>query len=337
MRRGQMSRLAGAAVVAALAGIFGSMPIAHAHPLDPALLQVRETVPGVLDVTWKTSKSAAGSLEPELPERCHRRGSPTAHGDERSITWRWSVACGDESLVGTRFAVRGLDAREGEALLRLELLDGSLVQTVLRPHDTEMIVPARAGAFDVMRSYGVLGVEHILGGFDHLLFVLGLVLLIGGRRAILSTLTAFTAGHSVTLALAALGSVDAPTRMIEVLIAASIVVLAVELTAAHTAPSLLRRRPWLVAFGFGLLHGFGFAGALAEIGLPHGDIPPALLAFNVGIELGQIAFATAMLLVLAALPRRWHGAGRLAAAYAIGGLAMLWVFERALPMVVGGA
>jgi hypothetical protein len=122
------------------------------------------------------------------------------------------------------------------------------------------------------------------------------------------------------------------------LIAASIVVLAVELTDAHRAPtpSLIRRWPSLVAFGFGLLHGFGFAGALAEIGLPHGDIPPALFAFNVGIELGQIAFAAAMLLVLAALPRRWHGTGRLAAAYAIGVLAMLWVFERALPIVVGG-
>lgn len=334
MRRGQMPRLACAAVVVTLAGVIASASLARAHPLDPALLQVRETAPGVLDVAWKTSKSAAGSLDPELPERCHGRGSRVAHGDERSVTWRWSVECGAESLVGARFAVRGLDARNGEALLRVELLDGRLVQTVLRPHDAELTVPARAGVLDVMQSYGALGVEHILGGFDHLLFVLGLVLLIGGRRAILSTLTAFTAGHSVTLALAALGLVDAPTRMIEVMIAASIVVLAVELTAAHSAPSLLRRRPWLVAFGFGLLHGFGFAGALAEIGLPHGDIPPALFAFNAGIELGQIAFATAMLLVLAALPRRWHGPGRLAAAYAIGGLAMLWVFERALPMVL---
>lgn len=335
MRPGTTLRLVRAAVVVAL-GVFALAPFAGGHPLDPALLQLRETTPGVLDVAWKTSKSAAGSLEPELPERCRRRGSPTAHGDERSVTWRWSVECGEASLVGARFAVRGLDARDGEALLRLELLDGRLVQTVLRPHQPEMTVPARAGALDVMKSYGVLGVEHILGGFDHLLFVLGLVLLIGGRGAILSTLTAFTAGHSVTLAIAALGLVRAPTRMIEVLIAASIVVLAVELTTAHTAPSPIRRRPWLVAFGFGLLHGFGFAGALAEIGLPHGDIPVALLAFNVGIELGQIAFAAAMLLVLAVLPNRWHGAGRLAAGYAIGGLAMLWVFERALPMVVAG-
>lgn len=335
MRPGTTLRLVLAAVVVAL-GVFARAPFAGGHPLDPALLQLRETAPGVLDVAWKTPKSAAGSLEPELPERCQRRGSPTAYGDERSVSWRWSVDCGEESLVGARIAVRGLDARDGEALLRLELLDGSLVQTVLRPHRPETTVPARAGALDVMTSYGVLGVEHILGGFDHLLFVLGLVLLIGGRRALVSTLTAFTAGHSVTLAIAALGLVNAPTRMIEVLIAASIVVLAVELTAAHTAPSLIRRRPWLVAFGFGLLHGFGFAGALAEVGLPHGDIPPALLAFNVGIELGQIAFATAMLLVLAAVPRRWHGAGRLAAAYAIGGLAMLWVFERALPIVARG-
>lgn len=339
MRPGEARRLARAAVVIALGSVVVSASVAVAHPLDPALLQVRETAPGLLDVAWKTSRIVAGSLDPELPERCHQRGSRTAHGDERSVTWRWRVECGGESLVGARFAVRGLDAGNGEALLRLELLDGRLVQTVLRPRESELTVPARADALDVMRSYGVLGVEHILGGFDHLLFVLGLVLLIGGRRAILSTLTAFTAGHSVTLALAALGMVDVPTRMIEVMIAASIVVVAVELADARRASpsSLLRRRPWLVAFGFGLLHGFGFAGALAEIGLPHGDIPPALLAFNVGIELGQIAFATAMLLVLAALPRRWHDASRLAAAYAIGGLAMLWVFERALPLVVGSA
>lgn len=340
MRRpGKALRLACVAIVVALAGVGASIPLARAHPLDPALLQLRETAPGVLDVTWKISRSAAGALEPELPERCRQGGSRTAHGDDRSVAWRWSVECGDESLVGARVAVRGLDESNGEALVRLELLGGRLVQTVLRPNASEVTVPARAGVLDTMKSYGGLGVEHILGGFDHLLFVLGLVLLIGGRRAILSTLTAFTAGHSVTLAVAALGWVEVPTRMIEVLIAASIVVVAVELADARRAPapSLLRRRPWLVAFGFGLLHGFGFAGALAEIGLPHGDIPPALLAFNVGIELGQIAFATVMLLVLAALPRRWHGAGRLAAAYAIGGLAMLWVFERALPIVVGGA
>lgn len=330
-----MHRLATAALLVALATV-GSAAVARAHPLDPALLQIRETAPGLLDVAWKTSRSAGGALAPELPEHCQPRTSPSAHSDDRSVAWRWSVACGIESLVGARFAVHGLDAQNAEALLRVELLDGRRVQAVLRSDHPSFTVPARDGALDVMASYGVLGVEHILGGFDHLLFVLGLVLLIGGRRTILSTMTAFTAGHSVTLALAALGLVAVPTRMIEVLIAVSIVVVALELVgarAADTAPSLLRRRPWLVAFGFGLLHGFGFAGALAEIGLPHGDIPPALFAFNVGIELGQIAFATAVLVVIATLPRRWHAASRLAAAYAIGGLAMLWVFERALPML----
>ena len=335
-------RLASAALLVAL-GSAASASVARAHPLDPALLQVRETAPGLFDVVWKTSRSASGSLDPELPERCHPRTSRSAHSDARSVAWRWSVACGTESLVGARFAVHGLDAQNGEALLRLELLDGRRVQAVLRPDHADLTVPARDSALDVMASYGVLGVEHILGGFDHLLFILGLVLLIGGRRAILSTMTAFTAGHSVTLALAALGLVDVPTQMIEVMIAASIVVVALELAGARAAsdrvptPSLLRRRPWLVAFGFGLLHGFGFAGALAQVGLPHGDIPPALLAFNVGIELGQIAFATAILLIVAALPRRWHAASRLAAAYAIGGFAMLWVFERALPILAVSA
>jgi hypothetical protein len=337
-----MLRAARAALLVVLGGV-APASVARAHPLDPALLQLRETAPGLFDVVWKTSRTASGSLDPELPDRCRSRTSPSARSDDRSVAWRWSVDCGPESLADARFAVHGLDAQNGEALLRLELIDGRQVQAVLRADRPELRVPARTGALDVMTSYGALGVEHILGGFDHLLFVLGLVLLIGGRRAILSTMTAFTAGHSVTLALAALGVVAVPTQPIELLIAVSIVVVALEIVAARTAAghaetrSLLRRRPWLVAFGFGLLHGFGFAGALAQIGLPQGDIPPALFAFNVGIELGQIAFAAAILLAITVLPRRWHDAGRVAAAYAIGGLAMLWVFERALPMLIGNA
>jgi hydrogenase/urease accessory protein HupE len=194
---------------------------------------------------------------------------------------------------------------------------------------------------DVVASYAALGVEHILRGVDHLLFVLGLVLLVRGRREILWTITAFTLGHSVTLALATLGVVNAPTRLVEALIAASIVVVALELTRgrdlvddAARGLSLLLRRPWLVAFTFGLLHGFGFAGALAQIGLPRGEIPLAVLSFNLGIELGQSTFAAAILTLVALLPLRWHAASRLAAAYGIGALGMLWLYERALSLLI---
>jgi hydrogenase/urease accessory protein HupE len=333
-------RVVGLALFAATSSVAVAYP-SFAHPLDPALLALRETAPGTFDVHWKKPRMARAALDPALPERC-RPDSPTSvRADARSVSWRWRVGCGAESLVGERFAVRGLDTQNSDALLRLELRDGRRVQAVLRADRPALTVPARATVRDVMTSYGALGVEHILGGIDHLLFVLGLVLLARGRRAILWTITAFTLGHSVTLALATLGVVHAPTQLIEALIAASIVLVGLELTRgrglvddAASALALLLRRPWLVAFAFGLLHGFGFAGALAQIGLPRGEIPLALLSFNLGIELGQIAFAAAILVLVAVLPLRWHAASRLAAAYGIGALGMLWLYERTLPLFI---
>lgn len=336
-------RVIGLALLAALSSV-GIVRAALAHPLDPALLELRETTaPGVLDVLWKMPRTARAALDPVLPERCRPDSARNVRSDARSVSWRWSVACGAESLVGERFAVRGLDTQNGDALLRLELLDGRRVQAVLRADRPAFTVPAEDTVLDVMASYVALGVEHILGGIDHLLFVLGLVLLVRGRRELASTITAFTLGHSVTLALATLGVVNAPTQLVEALIAASIVVVALELTGARdladdaNALSLRVPRPWIVAFTFGLLHGFGFAGALAQIGLPSGEIPPALLAFNLGIELGQIAFAAAVLAFVAVLPLRWHAAGRLAAAYGIGALGMLWLYERAILLVITSA
>ena len=336
-------RVAALALLAAASSAGFARP-SLAHPLDPALLELRETAPGTFDVLWKTPRTARATLDPVLPERCRPASSRSVRSDARSVSWRWRVDCGAESLVGERVAVGGLGAPHGDALLRLELLDGRRVQAVLRADRPALTVPAGDTVLAVMASYVALGVEHILGGIDHLLFVLGLVLLVRGRREILRTITAFTLGHSVTLALATFGVVDAPTRLVEALIAASIVVVALELTRgrglvddAASALSLLLRRPWFVAFAFGLLHGFGFAGALAQVGLPRGEIPRALLSFNLGIELGQIAFAAAILALVAVLPRRWHAAGRLAAAYGIGALGMLWLYERTLPLFIAGA
>jgi hypothetical protein len=186
----------------------------------------------------------------------------------------------------------------------------------------------------VFCSYLQLGIEHLWTGFDHVLFVLGLLLLIRGRRSLLLAISAFTLGHSITLSLATLGYVDFPTGLIEVGIAASLLVLAVEIPGRLDGrPSLLEQRPWTVTAAFGLLHGLGFAGALAEIGLPRAEIPLALLAFNVGIELGQIG----LVLLAGALALAWRGSGlplhtqrgRWAAAYAMGSLAAFWVFQRA--------
>jgi len=176
-----------------------------------------------------------------------------------------------------------------------------------------------------------------LTGFDHLLFVLGLILRLRGWRRLVGTITAFTVGHSVTLALATLGVIHVPTRAVEVLIAITIFAVAVELARDRSQwPSWIRRAPWVAAFAFGLLHGLGFAGALAEVGLPPHEIPIALFSFNVGIELGQLAFVAIVLgarRLLVAMPVRWPVAAAQIPAYVIGSLAAYWAVERAWVML----
>jgi hydrogenase/urease accessory protein HupE len=210
-------------------------------------------------------------------------------------------------------------------------IDGLTIQVVLNPRRGTFVVPAQPTRLDVVRSYVGLGMEHILTGPDHLLFVLGLLLLLSTRRLLVQAITAFTIGHSITLSVAALELATVPSRPIEVLIAASVLALAVELARDTTAATLIRRSPWLVALGFGLLHGFGFAGALAETGLPPGDIPLALFSFNIGIEIGQLAFVAAVLgagWLAAHFAPGVAGRLRRPAIYAMGILAAFWCFER---------
>jgi len=219
--------------------------------------------------------------------------------------------------------------------VRVTLADGRLVQGVASPGNLLIAVPPRPRALDVMRDYARLGVAHILTGPDHLLFVFGLVLLAGTTRRLLATVSAFTLGHSITLTLAALGFVDVPSGPIEVAIAASVLALAVEL-ARPPGPTLIRRRPWLMAGAFGLLHGLGFAAALREAGLPAGEIPLALLSFNVGIEVGQLLFVLAVLALWRAagrLPDRMPPWARRVPVYGMGSLAGYWWLERALALL----
>ncbi len=233
------------------------------------------------------------------------------------------------SLVGQRIGVQGLHERATDALLRIRLADGRLIETVLRGDAPVISIPERTGRLDVLHGYLRLGFEHILSGPDHLLFVLGLVLLVRGRRRLLWTITAFTAGHSVTLSLAVLGFVHIAPAPVEALIAFTIFVVAVKLTGDRQGWA--QRFPWAMAGAFGLLHGLGFAGALAQVGLPDAEIPLALFSFNVGIELGQLCFVACVLGSRAALhllPVHWPRATDLIPAYTIGSLAVFWMLAR---------
>jgi hypothetical protein len=323
------------AVLLAGASLLLGAGLARAHPLAPALLELREHAAGRVEVKFKTpAKRLPGTnLVPLLPESCSTTAQPTLEREGTGIVERYAVTC-SASLSGARVGIRGLEASRNDALLRVELADGRHFQSVLRSSEPSLVIPERPSRLGVLRDYLRLGVEHIASGLDHLLFVFGLLVLVAARTGpLLKTVTAFTVGHSVTLSLAVLGFVAFPSGLVELAIAGSIFVLGVELVPAPGGvPGRLRRFPWAMAGAFGLLHGFGFAGALAEIGLPRGEIPLALFAFNVGIELGQLAFIGLVLAVWRLVARvqvplpSWSSA---LPAYGIGCLAAYWCIERA--------
>lgn len=322
-----------------------------AHPMAPALLEIVETGPGQARVLWKTpvSKVPGAEMRPLLPPHCRASGELREETVVTAVIQRWDVAC-SEPLTDSIVTVDGIAASKADVILRVALSDGRVFNTVLSAERNSYVVPAREQPGAVMKSYLTLGVEHILTGLDHLVFVLGLMLLVSTRRQLILTVTAFTVGHSVTLSMAVLGFVNAPAAPVEALIAFSILVVAVELARGPgPSPTMMRRFPWAIAFGFGLLHGFGFAGALSEVGLPAGEIPLALLSFNLGIEAGQLLFCAVGLGLYAAIrylrTRYWRlepggavlPAGQRLAAYAIGTLAAFWFIDRAIRVSVTGS
>jgi hydrogenase/urease accessory protein HupE len=302
--------------------VFGLVAGAIAHEVRPAYLELRQTAADTYDVLWKVPGSGDNlrlGLYLELPEGSVNVTAPRAGG-----------------LTGGTLHIAGLSATMTDVLVRLERLDGTTLVTRLTPSAPSYVVEAAPRATQVATTYLKLGVEHILGGVDHLLFVLALLLLVKGRRRLIATVTAFTVAHSLTLAAATLGFVQVPGPPVEAAIALSIAFVAMEIVHSREGRSgLTERFPWIVAFTFGLLHGLGFAGALSEVGLPQTAIPVALLFFNVGVEIGQLSFI-ALVLAITALARR--ATGRFSASqpawgwrvppYAIGGLAMFWVIQR---------
>jgi hydrogenase/urease accessory protein HupE len=324
------------ALVLALVGLAA---VARAHPLAPFLLDLHEVGDGRLEISWTVPLPVPRDVEtaPVLPARCKPVGRPATVRAGGEAVIRWTARCEGGSIVGERIAVSGLHGPMS-VLLRIALADGRVIQSVATARDPALVVPARQSGLDVFRRYAGLGVEHILTGPDHLLFVFGLVLLAGGLRRVLGTVSAFTLGHSVTLSLAALGLARVPQGPTELGIALSVLVLAIELAREPGTgrASALRRRPWIMAASFGLLHGLGFAAALREAGLPSGDIPLALLAFNVGIELGQVAFV-ALVLAVAVVVRRVPVAVpawlRRLPVYGMGSAAAWWCVGRAVALI----
>ena len=244
---------------------------------------------------------------------------------------RWRIEV-DGGLADKAIEFANLSAARIDVLVRLERADGTVQLGRVLPLDSRFVITTSPGPFEVVRTYTVLGIEHILLGFDHLLFVLALLLLVRGGKRVVLTITAFTVAHSITLAMATLGWFALRGPPVEATIALSIVFLAREIAMTWRGhASLTERMPWLVAFIFGLLHGLGFAGALAEIGLPQNSIPLALLCFNLGVEAGQLMFVGAVL-AAAIVSRRWLGTAlkqvRWLPPYAIGGIASYWLIAR---------
>ncbi len=289
---------------------------ASAHSLRPGFLLLDETSTGSWEVTW-TPPPAEDQLVPSIESDCVERRTAT----------RWTLSCAaGQGLAAAR--VRGIQVSSTEVVVRVAAADQTpWLGSISAEQDRLALGSAAAGEREQVRFAGwlVIGVEHILLGLDHLLFVLGLVLLITGGRQLVATITSFTVAHSITLAGASLGAFDLPGPPVEATIAASILLLALELT--HQEQTITRRKPWAVAFAFGLLHGFGFAGALSELGLPESSIWLPLLSFNLGVELGQLAFVAAVIGPVLLLRRgpRWL---QLVPVYAIGGLAAAWMIER---------
>jgi hydrogenase/urease accessory protein HupE len=322
-------RLAVAALLVALGAL---VPVA-ADELRPAYVEFSELQPGEWRLVWKAPLRGGltPATRPHLPANCRLVGAPSRELRLPAVVTRSAAAC-DGPVDGQQIGLTGFDAAQTDALARVASL-GRPVQTLrLTAAQPTATIAAVPGRWAVAQSYFVIGVEHIMFGYDHLLFVIALVLLLDGLWRIAAAVTAFTIAHSVTLVGTTLGIMGLPSAPVETIIALSILFLAVEIVKRDpAAPRLSERVPWLVAFAFGLLHGFGFAGALAEIGLPESDVALALLTFNLGVEAGQLAVVLVSAALLALLRRLSPPAAAQAvrvAAYAIGSTAAWWTIDR---------
>jgi len=312
-------------------------PAVHAHEVRPGYLQVQEVAPDKYDVTWKVPANGEYrlSLYARLPDGCAGAPNQGSFAGGAFIE-RWQATC-PGGLIGKSVRIDGLSATRTDVLVRLERLDGTTQTVRLTPENTSFVVTASPGRLEVAKTYFTTGVHHILLGVDHLLFVLGLMLIVADRWMLVKTITSFTVAHSITLAIATLGYASAPVPPLNAAIALSILFLGPEIVRAWRGQtSFTIRHPWVVAFVFGLLHGFGFASGLNAMGLPQKDVPMALLFFNVGVEAGQLAFVLLVILLERAfrvLQVHWPRWAQLLPGYVVGSLGAFWTLQRTLMML----
>jgi hydrogenase/urease accessory protein HupE len=318
-----------------LMGALGYVPSTYAHEVRPAVLEIKEIGPGRYNVLWRTPLLSGQRLPVVLqfPDDVRNINDPIVQELSDSLIERRVIEPAGGTLAGKRVEFVGLQLTITDVLVRVHTLDGRDITTFVRPLQPWFDVAARQSWGTVAYIYFLYGIEHILFGVDHLLFVLGLLLIVKDRWMLLKTVTAFTVAHSITLAIATLGYAQAPVLPLNAAIALSILFLGPEIVRCWRGEtSLTIRHPWVVAFLFGLIHGFGFAGALTGAGLPHKDLPLALLSFNVGVEIGQISFVLLILLIersFRQLEIRWPRWVQALPGYTVGSLGAFWAIQRA--------
>jgi len=312
---------------------------ATAHESQPGLLELKQLGPERYEVTWR-APIYYGKPHPAellLPEAWQTVGEPTMRQLPDSELYNRIVDVAGGSIDGDIIRFPGLEATITDVFVRISRLDGSESSLVVRPTQPFAELRGERPWYVTSGEYLVLGINHILMGIDHLLFVLGLLIIVQGRRMLVKTITAFTVAHSMTLAAATLGYADVPGPPLNAAIALSILFLGPEIVRVWRGQtSFTIRHPWVVAFGFGLLHGFGFASGLSTVGMPKAEIPLALLMFNIGVEIGQLAFVFLILLVhraLKVLEFRWPHWVDFAPGYAIGSLGAYWTIQRTVMML----
>lgn len=306
---------------------------AHADELRPGYLEFTQTSASEWTLVWKSPVRGGftPSMQPVLPEGCQTKTIPQREFTNGTVVTTFAIIC-TSNVSGRFIGLDNFDTAQSDVLVRVAPLGRPVQALRLTPAEPRVLIRAKPDRWQVARTYFVTGIDHIIFGYDHLLFVVALVLLLSGFWTVVKAVTAFTVAHSLTLIGTTLGLVGLPQRPVESVIALSILFLAVEIIKRKPGEQRLSERiPWIVAFAFGLLHGFGFAGALNEIGLPESDVPTALLTFNLGVEAGQVAIVAATMAVLAIL-RKWSASTQTiaikAAAYAIGMIASFWFIER---------